>query len=298
MQNFSNLQLIYMNNILVTGADGQLGSELKIISHNYPENNFLFTKLTDLDITNHIAVAEFISCNKITAIINCAAFTDVDKSENQRELANIINHLAVANLAKLSKINNIKLVHISTDYVFNGINSKPYVETNSPNPLSVYGQTKLDGEIAMQRINPIFSIIIRTSWLYSNFGNNFVKKILHLAKGIDQINVVSDQTSTPTNAADLAKVIMDIFPKINNKSVEIYHYSNDGFCSRYDFALELFKLKKINTFINPVKTLEFPSKVNRPGYSVLNKSKIKVSFDLKIPHWKESLSNTFENIKT
>ena len=169
-----------MNNILVTGGNGQLGSELKEIASNYPDYNFLFTDVKNLDITNHTAVKKFIEINNITGIINCAAYTAVDKAESESELADAINHLAVANFARLSKDKNIKLIHISTDYVFDGTNHKPYAETDTPNPKSVYGQTKLDGELDMQQINPANAVIIRTSWVYSKFGNNFVKTMLRL----------------------------------------------------------------------------------------------------------------------
>ena len=173
-----------MNNILVTGGQGQLGSELRKITPNYPDYNFFFTDVKQLDITNHTAVKEFIEINNINVIINCAAYTAVDKAEYEPELADAINHLAAENFAKIAKQNKIKLIHISTDYVFDGKNYKPYVETDTPSPRSVYGQTKLDGELAMQHINPENSIIIRTSWVYSKFGNNFVKTMLRLAGSI------------------------------------------------------------------------------------------------------------------
>ena len=229
-----------MNNILVTGGNGQLGSELKEIAPNYQDYNFLFTDVKDLDITNHTAVAAFIESNNITVIINCAAYTAVDKAESEPELADAINHLAVTNFAQIAKDKNIKLIHISTDYVFDGNNHKPYVETDTPNPQSVYGKTKLDGELAMQQINPANSIIIRTSWVYSKFGNNFVKTMLRLAETRDEISVVTDQVGTPTNAADLAKAILNILPQIKNEIVELFHYSNEGVCCWYDFAKTVF----------------------------------------------------------
>ena len=201
-----------MNNILVTGGNGQLGSELREIAPNYQDYNFLFTDVKDLDITNHSAVAAFVESNDITVIINCAAYTAVDKAESEQDLSDAINHLAVANFAQIAKDNNIKLIHISTDYVFDGTNHKPYVETDIPNPQSVYGKTKLDGELAMQQINPANSIIIRTSWVYSKFGNNFVKTMLRLAETRDEISVVADQIGTPTNAADLADAILKYLP--------------------------------------------------------------------------------------
>jgi dTDP-4-dehydrorhamnose reductase len=280
-----------MNNILITGANGQLGSELREIAPMYPEYNFLFTDVKDLDIINHSSVNEFIKINKINVIINCAAFTAVDKSESEPELANSINHLAVSNFAKLSRDNNIKLIHISTDYVFDGKNYKPYIETDKPNPKCVYGQTKLAGELAIQKINPANSVIIRTSWVYSKFGNNFVKNMLHLASEKDEISVVSDQIGTPTNAADLASTILTILPKIKNKNVELFHYSNEGVCSWYDFSKSIFELNKQVIKVKPIESSQYPTPAERPFYSVLNKEKIKKMYDIKIPHWKESLLN-------
>ena len=286
-----------MNNILVTGGNGQLSSELKEITPNFPDYNFLFTDVSDLDITAHNEVRAFIEINNVNVIINCAAYTAVDKAEYEPELADSINHLAVANLAKIAKQNNIKFIHISTDYVFDGNSQRPYNENDTPNPQSVYGQTKLDGELAMQKINPANSIIIRTSWLYSKLGNNFAKKIIALAKTKDNLNVVSDQIGSPTSAVDLAAAIFTILPKIKNNSVEIFHYSNEGLCSWYDFAQEIFRIKNIKTLVNAVKTSEFPMLVKRPTYSVLDKSKIKTRFGLEINSWKASLSFAFESIK-
>lgn len=297
MLNTLNPQTFYMNNILVTGSDGQLGSELRTIALDFPEYNLFFTNRINLDITDHKAVKLFIESNKINAIINCAAYTAVDKAELEPALADAINHLAVANFAKLSKENNIKLIHISSDYVFDGNSKKPYIETDTPNPQSVYGQTKLDGELAVQKINPANSIIIRTAWLYSKFGNNFVKKMLRLGKTRREISVVSDQIGTPTNAADLALAILKILPRLENTSVELFHYSNEGVCSWYDFALEIFKIRAIKTVVNTVKTSELPTLVKRPTYSVLDKAKIKTFFDLAVPFWKDSLIFTSKTIE-
>ena len=206
-----------MINILVTGGKGQLGSELRELAPNYLDYNFLFTAVSDLDITDYEAVKMVIESNKINVIINCAAYTAVDNAESEAELADAINHLAVANFARLSKNNNIKLVHISTDYVFDGTNHKPYTETNQPNPQSVYGKTKLNGELALQQINPANSVIIRTSWVYSSYGNNFVKTMLRLGKVKEQLGIIFDQVGTPTYAGDLAKTILEILPKIKMK---------------------------------------------------------------------------------
>jgi len=278
-----------MNNILVTGGQGQLGSELRKITPNYPDYNFFFTDVKQLDITNHTAVKEFIEINNINVIINCAAYTAVDKAEYEPELADAINHLAAENFAKIAKQNKIKLIHISTDYVFDGKNYKPYVETDTPSPRSVYGQTKLDGELAMQHINPENSIIIRTSWVYSKFGNNFVKTMLRLAETRNEISVVADQIGSPTNAGDLAKAILTILPKIKNETVEVFHYSNEGVCSWYDFAKAIFEIKKIDVILNPIESIQFPTTAKRPYYSMLNKKKIKEKYSLFIPYWRESL---------
>ena len=280
-----------MYNILVTGGNGQLGSELRGIAPNYQDYNFLFTDVKELDITNHSAVAAFIESNKINVIINCAAYTAVDKAESEPELSNAINHLAVANFAQIAKDNNIKLVHISTDYVFDGTNHKPYVETDTPNPQSVYGQTKLDGELAMQQINPVNSIIIRTSWVYSKFGNNFVKTMLRLAETRDEISVVADQVGTPTNAADLAKAILNILPKISNETIGMFHYSNEGVCSWYDFAKTIFEIKEISIKVMPIESKQYPTPANRPFYSVLNKAEVQSEYNIEVPYWKYSLFN-------
>lgn len=279
-----------MYNILVTGSNGQLGSEIHDIHKAYPEYNLVFTNSKILDITNHEAVKAFVIANNIKAIINCAAYTAVDKAESEPERANDVNHLAVANLATLAETYNIKLIHISTDYVFDGTNYKPYVETDKPNPQSVYGQTKLDGELAMQDINPKNSIVIRTSWVYSRFGNNFVKTMLRLANERDALNVVADQIGSPTNAADLAKAILDIVPQLNNKKVQAYHYSNEGLCSWYDFAQAIFEIKEIAVKLTPTPSVAYPTPAKRPYYSVLDKTAFKDVYQLEVKHWREALT--------
>lgn len=259
-------------NILVTGGNGQLGSELKELAPAYSNYHFIFTDVENLDICDHKAVATFIDKNNIHTIINCAAYTAVDKAEEQFELADKINHLAVANFSQIARDKNIQLIHISTDYVFDGTNHKPYTEKDSPNPQSVYGQTKLDGELAMQQINPENSIIIRTSWVYSKFGNNFVKTMLRLGKERDQLSVVADQIGTPTNAADLAKAILTILPKIKNEDIEIFHYSNEGVCSWYDFAKAIFEISELPIEVNPIGTSQYPTLAKRPFFfSVVQK---------------------------
>jgi dTDP-4-dehydrorhamnose reductase len=279
-----------MVNILVTGANGQLGSELREIAPNYQGYNFLFTDVDDLDITNHKAVKEFIECNEINIIINCAAYTAVDKAESEPEIADKINHLAVKNFAKLSKHNSIKLIQISTDYVFDGSSDKPYTETDKPNPQTVYGKTKLDGELAIQQINPVNSIIIRTSWVYSKYSNNFMKTMLRLAETKNEISVVTDQIGSPTNAADLAKTILKIIPKIKNETVELFHYSNLGFCSWFDFAKEIFRYSDLDVDLKSISSNDFLSIATRPSYSVLNCEKIKNRFGVSILDWKTSFN--------
>lgn len=278
-----------MNNILVTGSSGQLGSEIKINSNYISNSNMFFTDSHSLDITKYEKVKNFIIKNRIKSIINCAAYTDVDNAEIEPNLANEINHLAVSNLARLAKELDLKLIHISTDYVFDGLSKTPYKESDIPKPVSVYGQTKLDGELAILNINPLNSIIIRTSWLYSRNSNSFVNKIISSAENKNEINVVDDQIGSPTYAKDLAKVIINILPLINSKVVEIYHYSNLGSCSRFEFAREILKIKNIKISLKPTKSYINKGIANRPKYSNLDKSKIINKYGLKIPEWTTSL---------
>jgi len=277
-----------MNNILVTGSKGQVGSELKALSTNY-KYNFFFTDRTSLDITNPKEIEEFVAVNNIDTIINSAAYTAVDKAEKDIESANLVNHIAVKNLAQIAKNKNIKLIHISTDYVFDGSNFKPYNEDDKTNPNSVYGQSKLDGEESMLSLNPENSIIIRTSWVYSSFGNNFIKTMLRLGKEKDSLGVIFDQVGTPTYARDLAKAILEILPNVKNSKVEIYNYSNEGVLSWYDFAKEIMRMAKLDCTVNSIETKEYPTPAKRPHYSLLNKSKIKEKFGIIIPYWKDSL---------
>ncbi|KFJ42682.1 dTDP-4-dehydrorhamnose reductase [Francisella philomiragia] len=286
--------------VLVTGSNGQLGSELKeLVSNSKLEiqnHTFIFADSKLLDITDHQAVKKFIVDNNIKVIINCAAYTAVDKAESDNEMADKINHLAVANMAKIAKKNDIKLIHISTDYVFNGQNYKPYIETDITNPQGVYGKTKLDGELAIKSINPKNSIIIRTSWVYSSFGNNFVKTMLRLGKEKESLGVIFDQVGTPTYARDLAKAILNILPKIQHSTFNIYNYSNEGVTSWYDFAKEIMSQANLDCKVNPIETVDYPTPAKRPHYSVLNKSKIKKDFGIEIPHWKDSLSDCLRKL--
>lgn len=282
-----------MLNLLITGSRGQLASEIKELAHDTTSNTqnykFYFTNSQDLNITDFKKVEDYIKDNDINIIINCAAYTAVDKAESDEANAYAINHLAVKNLAKIAKEFGIKLIHISTDYIFDGISFKPYTEEDATNPQGVYGKTKLLGEEAMLGVNPKNSIIIRTSWVYSYYGTNFVRTMLRLGREKESLSVVFDQVGTPTYAKDLAQTILDILPKIKNEKVEIYHYSNEGVCSWYDFAKEIMRMAKLECQISPIETKEYPSPAKRPHYSLLNKSKIKKDFGIVLPYYKDSL---------
>ena len=282
-------------NILVTGSNGQLGSEIRELSSNY-SYTFFFTDRNNIDITSKDSIKAFCQTNNINVIINCAAYTAVDKAESDELNADLVNRKAVKKLALVSSELNIKLIHISTDYVFDGRNFKPYCEEFQTNPQGVYGKTKLDGENEMRDINPKNSIIIRTSWVYSSFGNNFVKTMLRLGREKESLGVIFDQVGTPTYARDLALTILDIIPKIINEKVEIYNYSNEGVLSWYDFAKEIMRMAKLNCKINPIQTFEYPTPCSRPHFSLLNKSKIKSTFNIEIPFWKDSLDECLKTM--
>jgi dTDP-4-dehydrorhamnose reductase len=283
-------------NILITGSSGQLGSEIKELSSKY-EYTFFFTDRSNIDITDKDDIKNFCETNKINTIINCAAYTAVDKAEEDELNADLVNRKAVKKLALISKELNIKLIHISTDYVFDGKSFKPYCEEYQTNPQGVYGKTKLDGENEMININPINSIIIRTSWVYSFYGNNFVKTMLRLGKEKEELGVIFDQVGTPTYAKDLAQTILDILPQINNKKVEIYNYSNEGVLSWYDFAKEIMKMAKIDCKVNPIETYKYPTPAKRPHFSLLNKKKIKETFNINVPYWKDGLDDCLRRLE-
>ena len=282
-------------NVLVTGSSGQVGNEIKAISSDY-SYNFFFTDRNNIDITSKDSIKEFCKTNNINVIINCAAYTAVDKAQSDEINADLINRKAVKKLALVSQELNIKLIHISTDYVFDGKNFKPYCEEFQTNPQSIYGKTKLDGENEMRDINPKNSIIIRTSWIYSYYGNNFVKTMLRLGKEKEELGVIFDQVGTPTYAKDLAITILNIIPQIENSKVEIYNYSNEGVLSWYDFAKEIMKMAKLNCKINPIETYQYPTPAKRPHFSLLNKSKIKSKFNLEIPYWKDGLDDCLKRL--
>ena len=289
--------------ILVTGSKGQVGSELQVLStlDGSQHFTFYFTDKETLDIANKSEVETFCKVNNIDTIINCAAYTAVDKAEEDKEMANLINHVAVQYLAEIAKSYTIQLIHISTDYVFDGQNHRPYIENDSVNPQGIYGKTKLDGEKVMIKINPANSLIIRTSWVYSSFGNNFVKTMLRLGKERDELGVIFDQVGTPTYAKDLAHTILTILQShdmMENNMVPIYHYSNEGVCSWYDFVKEIFTLSNIECNVKPILTEQYPTPAKRPHYSLLNKTKIKAAYKLDIPYWKNSLSSCLNYIST
>lgn len=285
-----------MPKILVTGSNGQLGSELHALSQAYPQYEFTFTARNTLDLSNLCVMEDFFEDKVFDTIINCAAYTAVDKAQSDRDSANTINHRFVEMLAKIAKKKNISLIHISTDYVFDGKNYRPYVETDPTDPQGVYGQTKSDGEKAIISVSPTNTLIIRTSWVYSSFGNNFVKTMLRLGKERDSLGVIFDQVGTPTYARDLAAAILEILPKIKNTEPEIYHYSNEGCASWYDFAQAIFELSHIKCTVNPITTYQYPTPASRPHYSFLNKTKIKNDFAISIPYWRDSLKECLKEL--
>lgn len=285
-----------MANILVTGANGQLGSELRKIGFTALDDVF-FTDIAELDITSYEAVAKFVEEHEIDTIVNCAAYTAVDKAEDDPEAAARINTEAVANLAKVANKQDCLLIHVSTDYVFNGMGEKPYTEKDRPEPVSVYGKTKLAGEEAIKKSGCLY-IIIRTAWLYSAFGNNFVKTILRLAGERSEISVVSDQVGSPTYAEDLARAIVTIMENDDRGMCEgVYHFSDEGVCSWYDFASEIVRISGLPCRVKPVTTAEYHTRTRRPAYSVLDKSKIRNTFKVSVPDWKESLAACMKELE-
>lgn len=283
-------------NILITGANGQLGNEMRIVASQSQTNHYIFTDVAELDITNLEAIRQMLRDESINIIVNCAAYTNVDKAEDDFDTANLINNKAVKNLAITAKEVQATLIHISTDYVFKGDKCTPCREDWHTDPLGVYGKTKLAGEKAIEESGCKF-IIIRTAWLYSSFGKNFVKTMLQLTSTKDHLNVVFDQVGTPTYAGDLANVIFHIIETNQSDRQGIYHFSNEGVCSWYDFAKEICTLAGNTCDIQPCHSNEFPSKVKRPHFSVLDKSKIKDTFDIKIPYWKDSLTGCIQLLK-
>lgn len=275
-------------NILITGGNGQLGNEIQLLQAQYAQHTWLNTDVNELDITDKAAIERFVEANEIDGIVNCAAYTAVDKAESDPQLARKLNADAPAFLAEAVAKRGGRMVQVSTDYVFNGTKHTPYVETDEPCPNSIYGQTKLEGEQAVSKLCPN-AMIIRTAWLYSEFGNNFVKTMIRLGREREQLGVIFDQVGTPTYAHDLATAIMTAIDKGIKPGV--YHFSNEGVTSWYDFTKSIHRLAGINTCqVSPLHTAEYPTPACRPAYSVLDKTKIKDAYGIEIPHWEESLA--------
>lgn len=275
--------------ILITGANGQLGNEMRNVSR-LSDDRYIFTDIAELDITNIEAIRKMVTLEDVDVIVNCAAYTNVDKAEDDTELADLINNKAVANLATIAKEADAQLIHISTDYVFGGNRyNTPITEDAVTNPLGVYGETKLRGEEAILTIGCKY-LIFRTAWLYSAYGNNFVKTMRRLTNERDTLNVVFDQVGSPTYAADLASIIYNVIEnRLFSEHQGIYHFSNEGAISWYDFAQAICELSGNHCNILPCHSNEFPSKVTRPSYSVLDKTMVKNDFNITIPYWKDSL---------
>jgi dTDP-4-dehydrorhamnose reductase len=288
-------------NILITGSNGQLGSEIKDLVTNYKNFNFFFMDFPELNICKSEELNTFIVDQNINAVINCAAYTAVDKAEKDEHTAQKVNSEGVLNLVNALKKVNGKLIHISTDYVFDGNHSQPYKESDPVSPVGVYGETKRAGELAVLN-SSIDALVIRTSWMYSVYGNNFLKTMLKLGHDKDELGVIFDQVGTPTNASDLAKTCLDILAyskeaNINSKG-NLYHYSNEGVSSWYDFASAIMELGSLDCKVRPIETKDYPTPAKRPHYSVLNKSKIKTDFNIQIPNWRDSLDKCIEKLKS
>lgn len=285
-------------NILITGANGQLGNEMRLLSNeSNKEDSYFFTDVAELDITNLLDIRAFVKLNNINVIVNCAAYTNVDKAEDDVELCDLINNKAVENLAIVAKEHDCVLVHVSTDYVFSGKGNLPCTEEQATSPLGVYGKTKLEGEDAIRRVGCRY-LIFRTAWLYSEFGNNFVKTMIRLTTEKDSLKVVFDQVGSPTYAGDLAKLIFSLIEKRQYEQHQgIYHFSNEGVCSWYDFAKEISFIAGTDCDIQPCHSDEFPSKVTRPAFSVLDKTKVKRDFQFEVPYWKVSLTKCINKLK-
>ena len=284
-----------MKNILITGANGQLGNEMRVLSAENPEYVYFFTDVAELDICNEQAILDFVKANQINVIVNCAAYTAVDKAEENVELCTKLNADAVGYLAKAAEACGAEFIQISTDYVFDGTAHVPYKETDETCPNSVYGTTKLLGEQNALTFCSR-SMVIRTAWLYSTFGNNFVKTMIRLVKDRDMLGVIFDQVGTPTYARDLARVI---FAAIRQGVISgVYHFSNEGVCSWYDFAKAIHRLAGITDCkVKPLHTSEYPTKASRPHYSVLDKTKIKTTYSIEIPYWMDSLESCIAELE-
>lgn len=281
-------------NLLITGANGQLGNEMRVLSKQHTEYTYFFTDIEELDICDEQAVDDFVSQNQIDIIVNCAAYTAVDNAEDNMELSAKLNSIAPGYLARAAQKRGAGIIQVSTDYVFDGTNHIPYTEDEPTCPASVYGSTKLDGERNVIDICEK-AAIVRTAWLYSTFGNNFVKTMIRLGRERDTLGVIFDQVGTPTYALDL---VVAIFAMIKKGIVPgIYHFSDEGVCSWYDFTKTIHRLAGITTCkVNPLHTADYPTKAARPHYSVLDKTKIKNTYGIEIPHWEESLSACIDQL--
>ena len=281
-------------NILITGCNGQLGNEMQLLEKDFSEHQWFNTDVEELDITDQLAIEQFIQENQIDGIVNCAAYTAVDKAESNKELCTSLNTVAPAYLAAAVDKRGGWMIQISTDYVFDGTKHTPYVETDTPCPDSVYGSTKLAGEFGVQKFCRR-SMIIRTAWLYSTFGNNFVKTMLRLGKEKTELGVIFDQIGTPTYARDLAKAIMAAIAQGIQPGV--YHFSNEGVISWYDFTKAIHRIAGITScHVRPLHTAEYPTPAKRPAYSVLDKTKINETYNIEIPYWEESLKECIEKL--
>ena len=287
-----------MTPVLITGCKGQLGSEIQQISGKFPEMSFIFTDLEELNITRTSDIRSFLDSMPVKYLVNCAGYTAVDLAEDEREMAELLNAEATGHLARICAERAVQLIHISTDYVFDGEKKYPYLEDDPVNPQTVYGKSKLHGEEALQQSGK--GIIIRTSWLYSPFGNNFVKTILRLSGEKESLNVVFDQTGCPTYASDLASAILAMIQmeieQENSPKYDIYHYSNQGICSWYEFATCIIDFAGSACKIIPVESKDYVTKAERPRYTVLSKKKILDEYDLHIPHWKDSLKDCIDKL--
>ena len=295
--------------ILVTGKNGQLVRSIqKIVNtgtkidNNQSTNDFIFVGREELDLSSESSISYYFGNNdKCDLIINCAAFTQVDRAGQEAELANQINHLAVKQLASIASNQQARLIHISTDYVFDGESGKPYTEKDTPNPINAYSRTKLAGERALQALMPMNALIIRTSWLYSEYGNNFVSTMLRLGRERDELSVINDQMGSPTYATDLAGVILEIIRhkkfRDAGQTTQIYNYSNEGEISWYEFAKEIFKIEKIDCEVNSITTQQYPTPAKRPRNTLMKKDKIVKVFNIKISNWKSSLNTCMTILK-
>jgi len=291
-----------MATILVTGSKGQVGNEIQYLDKSFSNLNFIYVDVDDLDITDPAAVVDFFRANKIDYCINCAAYTAVDKAESSKEVAYAVNVTGVRNLAQGCLLHKAPLIQLSTDYVYHNSQNTPFKETDTTNPQSVYASTKLEGDEMALKINPL-NMVLRTSWVYSSFGHNFVKTMIRLGTERDDLGIVFDQIGTPTYARDLAHAMLSIIDMVEKEEIDqsklqgIFHYSNEGVTSWYDFAKAIFEMENIDCNTRPIETSEYPTPAKRPPFSVLNKNKIKNTFGIQIPHWRPALKACLSEIK-